>query len=221
VIDPSVLRAEEQGVREVCRGWNGEVRLFRPGLRPGDGPEPSTGYDTDAVVILGSAASVHDDRPWLGPLAAWVRPIVEGEVEVPLLGICFGHQLVGHLAGGVVRYLETDRRKRLGVETTRLAGSRLVPGEHELAVVVSHCEAVATLPPGFREVATRLEGAVEAMEHETRPVFGVQFHPEARDEFARAAGLDPSRIDERVRDCGRRVLDAFLALAAERASAAT
>jgi len=217
VIDPSMVRAEDQGVEEVRRGWSGTVRLFRPALRPGDGPEPATGYDADAVVVLGSAASVHDDLPWLGPMAAWVRPIVEGAVAVPLLGVCFGHQLVAHLAGGVVDYLHPDRRKRVGIETSRFDGGRLVPGAHDLRVVVSHREGVTSKPPGYREVATRIEGVVDALEHETLPVFSVQFHPEAREDFARAAGLDPGVIDDQVRQDGRRLLDAFRSFAESRA----
>jgi GMP synthase-like glutamine amidotransferase len=216
VVDPSVRRPEDQGFEEVRRGWKGDVRLLRPALRPGDGPAPGAGYDADAVVVMGSAASVHDDLPWLGPFLAWAAPIVRGEVDVPLLGICFGHQVVGHLAGGSVRHLDPERGKRVGVETTRVSGSRLLPGDHELRVVVSHCEIVSELPSGFRETATRLPGSVEVLEHETRPVFGVQFHPEARDEFARAAGIAPDLVDARVRDDGRKILDAFRELVLRR-----
>jgi GMP synthase-like glutamine amidotransferase len=216
IIDPSVSRPEDQGVDEVARGWSGDVRLLRPALRPGDGPDPSSGYDTDAVVLLGSAASVHDDLPWLGPLSRWLQPIVDGTRLLPFLGVCFGHQLLAHVAGGRVRYLEPDRSKRIGIETSRFEGGRLVPGTHELRVVVSHCEAVTNLPARFREVATRIEGCVEAFEHETLPIHGVQFHPEAREDFASACGIGAERIDLRVREDGRRILDAFRQLSERR-----
>ena len=57
VIDPSLRRPEDQGVREVLAGWSGSHRLFRP-ARDGDGPGPETGYDAQGVVLLGSMASV-------------------------------------------------------------------------------------------------------------------------------------------------------------------
>jgi len=51
---------------------------------------------------------------------------------------------------------------------------------------------------------------VDGFEHPTLPIFGFQFHPEAREEFARRAGFAPAEIDERLTRDGRRVLAAFL-----------
>ena len=75
VIDPSQNHPEDQGVAEILQDWSGESRLFRPAL-DGDGPGPGDGYDVDAIVLMGSAASVDDDLPWLGPLRAWLQPIL-------------------------------------------------------------------------------------------------------------------------------------------------
>jgi GMP synthase-like glutamine amidotransferase len=213
VVDPSLHQAEEQGVAEVLRDWPGVSRVFQPGLVRGDGPGPDTGHDAEGVVLMGSAASVYDGHDWLPPLAAWLRPVVRGDVRLPLLGICFGHQMIAHLANGRVDWLDADRHKLLGVETTRLAGGRLLPGEHRLRVVVSHREEVKRLPPGYRVTAARDGAAIDGLEHERLPVFSFQFHPEAREEFARRAGLEPTAIDDRVREDGRRVLSAFVACA--------
>jgi len=113
VIDPSTCHAEDQGVSEVVRGWEGSHRLFRPALRPGDGPGPETGHATDGVVLLGSAASVYDDHAWLASLAAWLRPLLEGRSAIPVLAVCFGHQLVAHLAGGRVGFVVQGTPGRL------------------------------------------------------------------------------------------------------------
>ena len=51
IVDPSLNRAEHQGVAEVLCGWSGASRLFRPALEAGCGPTPETGYDTDGVVL--------------------------------------------------------------------------------------------------------------------------------------------------------------------------
>lgn len=208
VIDPSIEHPEDQGVREVLEGWPGSSRVFRP-ARDGDGPAPETGYDVQGVVLLGSMASVHDSLPWMEPLGAWLDPILRGRVLCPLLGICFGHQLIAQRSGGTVGFLHRDRRKLTGVATTELEGSRLIQGRRSLSVVVSHREEVQRRPPGYRTVARRSSVACDGMEHETLPIFAFQFHPEAREEFAGRAGIDPAAIDARVREDSRRLLEAF------------
>lgn len=209
VIDPSMDRAEEQGTAEILDGWSGEYRVFHPALRPGDGPGPDTGHDTDGVVLMGSRASVLDDLEWLKALAAWMEPLVKGNVHVPVLGICFGHQLIAHLAGAEIGFVSADRDKRTGVETSVLDGGRLLPGRAELNVVVSHREEVKTCPSRFRVVARRGPIEIDGLENETLPIFSFQFHPEAREEFAFYAGIAESSIDERVRRDNRSLLAAF------------
>lgn len=209
IIDPSARRPEEQGVAEILHGWTGSFRLFRPGLHAEEVP-PAAGYDADAIVLMGSAASVHDEIPWLAAVSDWLRPLVCGEVRVPVLGICFGHQLIAHLAGGVVDWVAADRAKLVGVARSNLSGGRLLPGDHELSVVVSHREEVKRKPPGFRVCASRGAIAIDGLEHERLPLFSFQFHPEARDEFAAHAGIPVDQIDARIHDDGRRLLRAFL-----------
>lgn len=209
VIDPSLRNREDQGVRQVLDGWDGASRVFRPALDPGDGPAPGAGYAVAGVVLLGSAASVHDRSPWLSGLGAWIRPIVTGEIVVPLLGVCFGHQLVADVAGGEVGNLREDGSKLVAVSDTRMRGSRLLPGERDLRVVISHRETVRRPAAGFRSTAARDEVPFDGLEHEDLPVYSVQFHPEARDEFAGRAGLETSSIDSRVRADGAALLSAF------------
>jgi len=209
IIDPSTKRPEGQGVDSILEGWPGESRLFMPALRPGDGPQPETGYAADGFVVMGSAASVHEPLAWLGPLAEWLGPLLTGEVRRPLLGICFGHQLIAHVGGGEIGDLTEDGAKRVGVEISELEGGRLLPGHHELRVMVSHREEIKRLAPGFRPIARRRGVAVDGMEHEALPVFSFQFHPEAREEFAGHAGLDLREVDDRLRADSRKLLTAF------------
>jgi GMP synthase-like glutamine amidotransferase len=210
IVDPSVNNPEDQAVKEILRGWPGESRLFRPSFLPGDGPEPATGYEADGVVLMGSAASVYDSLPWLEQLSAWLRPILAGHIEVPLLGVCFGHQLIAHLSGAEVAFIHDDHRKRIGVEITELEGGRLLPGRHSLRVVVSHREMVCSRPAGYRVVARRPGVDIDGLEHAELPIFTFQFHPEAREEFALHVGIDPAHIDGRLRDDSRKLISAFL-----------
>jgi len=208
VIDPSLHHAEDQGVAEILRGWSGESRLFRPALE-GDGPGSRDGYDVDAVVLMGSAASVYQDLPWLDPLRAWLRPILDGEQRRPLLGICFGHQLIAEMAGARVDWLEQSRDKRVGVERTEMRGSRLLREDADLRVVVSHRETVVEAPRDYRVTASRPGVRYDGLEHEALEIFLYQFHPEAREEFAARSGIAVAEIDARLCADSRRVLDGF------------
>jgi len=209
VIDPSIHHAEDECVEQILAGWTGERRIFRPSLSPGDGPGPGDGYDADGVVVLGSSASVHEPLPWLRDLGAWLKPLLDGRRALPVLGICFGHQLVAHLAGARVGVLRPDGGKDLGLRDTLLEGGSLLPGRHDLKVVVSHRETVETLPDGYRVTARRPEVPIDGLEHDDLPMFTFQFHPEARRDFVARRGMDPAAIDDRVVGDSNRLLDAF------------
>jgi GMP synthase-like glutamine amidotransferase len=208
VIDPALNSPEDQGVAEVLKGWSGESRLFRPAL-DGDGPAPGDGYDVDAVVLMGSAVSVYQDLPWLDSLRKWLRPIIDGQQQRPLLGICFGHQLIAQMAGARVDWLESSREKRVGVERTEVRGSRLLAEDADLRVVVSHRETVIEAPRDYRVTASRPGVPYDGLEHETLEIFSYQFHPEARDEFAARSGIPAAEIDASVRADSRLLLDGF------------
>jgi GMP synthase-like glutamine amidotransferase len=200
---------EDQGVHEVVGDWPGTWRRFRPALAPGDGPTLRTGHDTDGVVVLGSAASVHDGAGWIADLARWLEPLLDGRRPIPVLAICFGHQIVAHVAGGQVGWVHPDRRKIVGVDSVRMHDSRILEGETTLRAVFSHREEVQRAPDGYRIVAGRTERSLDGLEHAELPVFTCQFHPEARDEFARRAGIAPGDVDARVVADTRRLLAAF------------
>ena len=217
VIDPSIHEPEDQCVEQVLEGWPGESRVFRPALSPGDGPAPGDGYDVEGAVILGSSVSVHDELPWLTELTRWLDPLLDGTRHVPLLGICFGHQLVAHRAGAEVGNLRPDGDKEVGCMETLVEGARLLPGTHRLKVVVSHRETVKTVPRGYRVVARRPGVPLDGFEHERLHVFTFQFHPEARDEFVTRRGLNPGSIDARLIEDSNRLLAAFRAWVLSRA----
>jgi GMP synthase-like glutamine amidotransferase len=216
IVDPSVIFPEDEGVGEVLGDWPGETCVLRPGLKPGDGPSPGEGYDVDGVVVMGSRASVHDDRPWLGGLGDWLDPILSGAIPIPLLGICFGHQLVAHRAGGTVGFIKEDRTEELGLRETRLDRCGLAPERDRMVVVVSHNEEVKKVPPRYRVTARRREVQVDGLEHEHLPIFSYQFHPEARRDFLVERGVPLDDVEEGVFQGMADLLCAFRRLVIEK-----
>jgi GMP synthase (glutamine-hydrolysing) len=99
--------------------------------------------------------------------------------EIPVLGICFGHQLVGILHGAkIFRGLEVRTRIKIKVVKEDVLLNNLSP---ETEMNEDHTEGI-TLPAGFIHLATSSSYTVEAMRHPALPIWGVQFHPEVSGE---------------------------------------
>lgn len=101
--------------------------------------------------------------------------------EVPILGICLGHQAVCEAFGGVVTYAG---RLMHGKQSTAILDteSTLFQGmEREITVARYHSLAAApdSLPEVLKVTARTAEGEIMAVEHREYPVYGVQFHPES------------------------------------------
>jgi GMP synthase (glutamine-hydrolysing) len=130
------------------------------------------------VVVSGSAAMVTDRAEWSERTAAWLREAVQ--LQVPTLGICYGHQLLAHALGGEVGY--NPRGRNIGTIDVELRGDArsdrlfgVFPGS--LNVAVSHKQCVMKLPPG----STWLASTTVDPHHAFRVgscAWGVQFHPE-------------------------------------------
>lgn len=97
--------------------------------------------------------------------------------DVPLLGICFCHQLIAHALGGKV---EKGKSGEYGLSMIAVDEEDLLfrglPGEFQ--AWVSHFDEVKALPEGFVSLAHSSTCAVEAMRHKEKRIFGTQFHPE-------------------------------------------
>lgn len=101
--------------------------------------------------------------------------------KIPLLGVCLGHQSICMAFGGTVTYAKKLMHGKQS-EIKAKPGSILFKGlPSKLPVARYHSLAAteASLPTELRVTARTLDGEVMAVEHETYPVFGVQFHPES------------------------------------------
>ena len=128
----------------------------------------------DGVVLSGSPDMMSEPG---------IQEKYAGEVEairhskVPVLGVCFGHQMMAHAFGSKV---VKDGSHVLDMVKTRvLARDPLFEGlPKEVTLLESRWEVVKSLPPGFRLLARSATSRIATMKHESRPLYGVQFHPE-------------------------------------------
>ena len=134
--------------------------------------------DIQAMQPQGIILSPGPKRPWDAQLC--VDTVRRFGGKVPLLGVCLGHQVLGHCAGAVV---EKGVRPMHGkVTRVRHNGTGLFAGlPREFNVTRYHSLVVRqdTLPEDYQVDCMAEDGAVMGLSHRTLPLFGVQFHPEA------------------------------------------
>ena len=147
-------------------------------VRPYEGDALGELAAYDGVVVLGGEMSAGDDAtvPWLGPLKEQIRGLVAA--EVPLLGICLGHQLVATALGGRVE--PNPRGQTVGLQPvgwvvgsddelfTRREGARVLQWNNDIVVAP---------PDGTTTLATAPDGSLQVARFGTA-AWGTQAHPE-------------------------------------------
>ncbi len=97
-------------------------------------------------------------------------------LKLPILGICYGQQLMAHQLGGKVAAHE---KKQFGKENLNLKPSTLFKGiKNPQTVWFSHGAQVDAMPIGFKAIGSTKNAKVAAMENKVKNIFGIQFHPE-------------------------------------------
>jgi GMP synthase (glutamine-hydrolysing) len=149
-------------------------------------PDPA-GFS--GVILTGSHAMVTEHRDWSQRTAAWIPAVIRS--ATPLLGICYGHQLVAHALGGSVDNNPSGRQfgtvwidKHASAESDPLFAD--LP--ERFAAHTCHTQCVLSLPSGAICLAASPMDAHQAYRIGDR-TWGVQFHPEF-DEIATAAYID-------------------------------
>ena len=125
-----------------------------------------------ALVLSGGPASVYAEG----------APTIDARIfdlGLPILGICYGVQLMTHLLGGKV---ERANEREYGAASIRISDpkgffARIAP-ETELTVWMSHGDRIASIAPGFEVTAVSDNSPFAAIADHARKLYGVQFHPE-------------------------------------------
>ena len=129
-------------------------------------------FDPKGIILSGGPSSVFD------PGAPTADPKIL-ELGTPVLGICYGMQLIARLSGGKV---EPSNAREFGrAEIAVRDGAGLFAGfeaQSSTTVWASHGDRIEKAPRGYRVTASSTNAPVAAMQHESKPIFGVLFHPE-------------------------------------------
>lgn len=126
-----------------------------------------------------------------------LKLIKKNDGRIPLLGVCLGHQAIGQAYGGKV--IRAPKLMHGKVSTIFNSGEGIftgVPSEFTATRYHSLLVEEKTLPPALRITASTSDGLIMGLQHQTQPVFGVQFHPESI-----------------ASDCGHALLANFLRIA--------
>ncbi len=182
-----------------------------------DGHEPHHGelpdnYDYDGILVSGSGAHVYEEDQWEQELEQYLDGALDQ--DIPVLGVCFGHQVAANVLGGTVEALadtaalpddaygsddELLQDREMGYHTVSLtAGGRdsdLFDGmDEEFVAFASHLDYVADLPDDSTVLAENAYG-IQAFKSTEHPAYGVQFHPEYDLDMAEAL-LENKELDD-------------------------
>ncbi len=123
--------------------------------------------EPDGLILSGGPTL---DRA--GNCVAYIR-----EIELPILGICLGHQVMAQAYGGAIRTGAAGGYAAVDIEI--LEENDILKGlGHMTKVWASHADEVSKLPSDFVRLARSSICEIEAMKHRLKPLYGVQWHPE-------------------------------------------
>ncbi|XGI83331.1 type 1 glutamine amidotransferase [Halorutilales archaeon Cl-col2-1] len=155
--------------------------------------------EIDVGVVTGSKASVYDgdDHGFVEPLADWIR--TADDVDLPCLGVCYGHQAIADALGGEIEPLSYDDVSggvELGYRDVEHTGDPMFDGvPRGFVSFQSHGDYVSELPDGVEATATN-DVCVQALR--SGSLWSVQFHPEVDTDYARKL-ITEKELSEEVR----------------------
>lgn len=155
------------------------VRVFEG--QPLPDPDPSR-----LAVITGSWAMVTEKLPWSEQTAVWIRQAMA--VNMPLFGVCYGHQLISYALGGEVCYLDCIRETGcLQVSLNETARDDLLVGQlpEYFPAHLTHMQTVSRLPEGAIALASSQVDNHQIVRYGPNAI-STQFHPEFSVAAARA-----------------------------------
>lgn len=215
------LGEQSDWFRAALQDQTQNIIVVRPDLQE-DLPDES---DFSAAVITGSWSMVTDHDDWSDRTGAWAKGLIES--GKPLLGVCYGHQLMADVMGGVVDY-HPDGRELGTLPITLNARGQADPFFGQLPRVfnahLTHMQSVLTPPPGAQALGSSAHDAYQILRYGPNAL-SVQFHPEftvqilqaivdARETVLGEEGIDVSELRSGIKEApfARQILLMFARL---------
>ena len=138
--------------------------------------------DFDAYLITGSRAGAYEDHAWIAPFEEFLRAV--RSARIPLVGVCFGHQIMAQAFDGMVR--KSDGGWIIGRQEHKLTteGAALF-GPSALSALSFHQDQVVELPPGARHLLSNTASPNGGLVYDDFPAMSLQFHPEFQPAYIR------------------------------------
>jgi GMP synthase-like glutamine amidotransferase len=144
-------------------------------------PDPTA---CEAVLITGSPFGVYDSTPWMDPLRGFIRGVFAA--KRPMVGVCFGHQVIADAMGGDVRKSEKGWGVGRHVYDVTAPQDWMTGAGAQVALAVSHQDQVITPPRGAVTLARSAHTDHAMLAYRQAPVMSLQGHPEFSDDFVAA-----------------------------------
>jgi GMP synthase (glutamine-hydrolysing) len=171
-IDPSSRGSKD--LRRLAHVAQGSTVVTR---RAPDRDLPKTARGFDRIILSGSKTSALEDAPWISELHELVRDALNE--KIPFLGVCYGHQTLVRVLGEKNLCRRAEVAEVGWTEIELIGESPLLRGlPKKFFSFSSHFEEVGNLPPGMKNLARSEDCSIQACQLESRPVYGIQFHPE-------------------------------------------
>ncbi|MDP2225941.1 MAG: hypothetical protein Q8J78_00480 [Moraxellaceae bacterium] len=159
---------------------------------------PGTSGECDAWLVTGSAAGVYDPDPWIAELKAFLRKV---SGQAPMVGICFGHQVMADAFGGQV--IKSPKGWGIGLHTYEVVRSfPWMDSSAPVRLSASHQDQVVSLPPGAEVVARSDFTPFAMMAYPERRAISLQAHPEFTADYTGALieSRKGTRLDAELAD---------------------
>ena len=194
VIDPSLNHPEVSSFNQMTNLSTISFNYHLPAMS-----------DKSSMMNSIEKASVHDNDDWQHKLREVLDKAIK--LEIPILGICFGHQFLAHHFNGKVKPLWKNEEKK-GVREVKILPNRFLGQSSKGILIYAHKEGVEKCPSNFDIIGSSHMINVEAIEHHTKPIWGFQTHIEASWSFAKRQGIEKEAY-LKTRDFGLKILSNF------------
>ncbi|KAF9957489.1 hypothetical protein BGZ72_001771 [Mortierella alpina] len=171
LLSAGLHKLKQQGLAEP------DSELVLEGFDVREDKYPERLADWDAILISGSASNAYDDLPWINKLVEYVQNVRRDKDAPKLVGICFGHQIIGRAFNA--RVSKSERGWELGWTSTQLtaAGNKFWQ-DSIMRIQELHQDVVHDVPQGFTLLASTAHTMNQSMISDDGKILTLQGHPE-------------------------------------------